>query len=100
MRCSEGGAADSDRKETEMRKVIANEWMTLDGVVQAPSYGDEDTTARWTPRSANTRPRPPNDHHPGAELPDDAGGPAQRAPRPVNLMAGALFLGRLVRPMR
>jgi dihydrofolate reductase len=26
-----------------MRKVIANEWMTLDGVVQAPSYADEDT---------------------------------------------------------
>jgi dihydrofolate reductase len=27
-----------------MRKVIANEWMTLDGVVQAPSYADEDLT--------------------------------------------------------
>lgn len=27
-----------------MRKVIVNEWMTLDGVVQGPSYGDEDTT--------------------------------------------------------
>jgi dihydrofolate reductase len=27
-----------------MRKVIANEWMTLDGVVQAPSYPDEDLT--------------------------------------------------------
>jgi dihydrofolate reductase len=27
-----------------MRKVIANELMTLDGVVQAPSYADEDTT--------------------------------------------------------
>ncbi|MCI4066657.1 dihydrofolate reductase family protein [Micromonospora sp. R77] len=27
-----------------MRKVIANEWMTLDGVVQAPSYPDEDPT--------------------------------------------------------
>jgi dihydrofolate reductase len=27
-----------------MRKVIADEWMTLDGVVQAPSYADEDTT--------------------------------------------------------
>jgi dihydrofolate reductase len=27
-----------------MRKVIANEWMTLDGVVQAPIYADEDTT--------------------------------------------------------
>jgi len=25
-----------------MRKVIANEWMTLDGVVQSPSYADED----------------------------------------------------------
>ena len=27
-----------------MRKVIANEWMTLDGVVQAPSYPDEDVS--------------------------------------------------------
>jgi dihydrofolate reductase len=27
-----------------MRKVIANEFMTLDGVIQAPSYADEDTT--------------------------------------------------------
>lgn len=27
-----------------MRKVIANEWLTLDGVVQAPSYADEDLT--------------------------------------------------------
>jgi dihydrofolate reductase len=25
-----------------MRKVIANEWMTLDGVAQSPSYPDED----------------------------------------------------------
>jgi dihydrofolate reductase len=25
-----------------MRKVIASEWMTLDGVVQAPAYADED----------------------------------------------------------
>ena len=27
-----------------MRKVIAQEWMTLDGVVQAPGATDEDTT--------------------------------------------------------
>lgn len=27
-----------------MRRVIVNEWMTLNGVVQAPSYADEDTT--------------------------------------------------------
>jgi dihydrofolate reductase len=27
-----------------MRKLIANEWMTLDGVMQAPSYADEDTS--------------------------------------------------------
>src|SRR5580704_4216575 len=38
-----------------MRKVIANEWMTLDGVVQAPSYADEDVTGGfghggWHPR--------------------------------------------------
>jgi dihydrofolate reductase len=28
----------------EMRKVIVNEWMTLDGVVQAPGAADEDTS--------------------------------------------------------
>jgi dihydrofolate reductase len=28
----------------EMRKVIADEWMTLDGVIQAPGQADEDTT--------------------------------------------------------
>ncbi|MGI8335252.1 dihydrofolate reductase family protein [Actinomadura scrupuli] len=27
-----------------MRKLIANEWMTLDGVVQSPSYADEDVS--------------------------------------------------------
>jgi len=27
-----------------MRKVIVSEWMTLDGVVQAPGYADEDTS--------------------------------------------------------
>ena len=27
-----------------MRKVIASEWMSLDGVVQAPAYADEDTS--------------------------------------------------------
>jgi hypothetical protein len=32
----------NDRKDTEMRKLIATEWMSLDGVVQAPSYPDED----------------------------------------------------------
>ncbi|MFI5910166.1 dihydrofolate reductase family protein [Dactylosporangium sp. NPDC051541] len=30
-----------------MRKLIANEWMTLDGVVQAPSYPDEDTSGAF-----------------------------------------------------
>jgi dihydrofolate reductase len=38
-----------------MRKLIVNEWMTLDGVVQAPSTADEDTTGGfdrggWHPR--------------------------------------------------
>ncbi len=32
----------NDRKDAEMRKLIATEWMSLDGVVQAPSYPDED----------------------------------------------------------
>src|SRR4030095_5152881 len=46
-----GGAAgspsersSSGRKETVMRKVIVVEWMTLDGVVQAPGAADEDTS--------------------------------------------------------
>src|SRR4051812_2049213 len=30
-----------------MRKVIANEWTTLDGVVQAPGYADEDVTGAF-----------------------------------------------------
>ena len=35
-----------------MRKLIVNEWMTLDGVVQAPGAAGEDTTGgfkhgRW-----------------------------------------------------
>jgi dihydrofolate reductase len=34
----------NDLKETEMRKVIVNEWMSLDGVVQAPGTADEDTS--------------------------------------------------------
>src|ERR1700758_2943060 len=38
-----------------MRKLIAIEWMSLDGVVQAPSYPDEDRTGgfdrgRWHTR--------------------------------------------------
>lgn len=32
----------NDRKDIEMRKLIATEWMSLDGVVQAPSSPDED----------------------------------------------------------
>jgi dihydrofolate reductase len=31
-----------------MRKVIVNEWMTLDGVVQAPGAADEDRTGGFT----------------------------------------------------
>jgi dihydrofolate reductase len=38
-----------------MRKVIANEWMTLDGVVQAPSYPDEDTTRGFEHGGWHTR---------------------------------------------
>jgi hypothetical protein len=41
-RCAGGEA--SDRKETKMRKVIVYEWITHDGVVQAPGAADEDTT--------------------------------------------------------
>lgn len=38
-----------------MRKVIANEWMTLDGVVQAPSYSDEDVTGGFGHGGWHTR---------------------------------------------
>jgi dihydrofolate reductase len=31
-----------------MRKVVVNEWMTLDGVVQAPGTPDEDTSGGFT----------------------------------------------------
>jgi dihydrofolate reductase len=33
-----------DREEIQMRKVIVDEWMSLDGVVQAPGAPGEDTT--------------------------------------------------------
>lgn len=38
-----------------MRKVIANELMTLDGVVQAPSYADEDVTGGFEYGGWNAR---------------------------------------------
>jgi dihydrofolate reductase len=38
-----------------MRKVIANEWMSLDGVVQAPSYPDEDRTGGFEHGGWHTR---------------------------------------------
>jgi dihydrofolate reductase len=38
-----------------MRKVIANEWMTLDGVVQAPAYVDEDTSGGFAHGGWHTR---------------------------------------------
>ena len=38
-----------------MRKVIANEWMTLDGVVQAPIYADEDVTGGFGHGGWHTR---------------------------------------------
>lgn len=38
-----------------MRKVIANEWMTLNGVVQAPSYPDEDVTGGFRHGGWHTR---------------------------------------------
>jgi hypothetical protein len=41
-----------------MRKVIANEWMTPDGVVQAPSYPDEDVTGGFRHAANHRQPRP------------------------------------------
>jgi dihydrofolate reductase len=49
------GAAESDGKELDMRRVIVNEWMTLNGVVQAPSYADEDTTGGFEHGGWHTR---------------------------------------------
>jgi dihydrofolate reductase len=43
------------QKEIEMRRVIANEFMTLDGVVQAPSYSDEDNTGGFDHGGWHTR---------------------------------------------
>jgi hypothetical protein len=37
-----------------MRKVIADEFVTLDGVVQAPSYADEDVTGGFGHDGWNT----------------------------------------------
>jgi dihydrofolate reductase len=41
---SETVGRPSNRKESQMRKVIVQDWMTFDGVVQAPGTADEDTT--------------------------------------------------------
>jgi dihydrofolate reductase len=38
-----------------MRKLIANEWMTLDGVVQAPAYADEDPSGGFEHGGWHTR---------------------------------------------
>jgi hypothetical protein len=42
-------------KGAEMRKVIVVEWMTLDGVVQAPGAADEDTTGAMSRRTRSRR---------------------------------------------
>jgi dihydrofolate reductase len=42
-------------KEPGMRRVIVNEWMTLNGVVQAPSYADEDTSGGFEHGGWHTR---------------------------------------------
>ncbi|MBI2385882.1 MAG: dihydrofolate reductase family protein [Elusimicrobia bacterium] len=38
-----------------MRKLIATEWMSLDGVVQAPAYADEDTSGGFQHGGWNVR---------------------------------------------
>lgn len=38
-----------------MSKIIVNEWMTLDGVVQAPSYADEDGDGGFVHGGGHTR---------------------------------------------
>jgi hypothetical protein len=51
----ERGRRSRIRVEIEMRKVSANEWMTLDGVVQAPAYTDEDPSGGIEHGSWHTR---------------------------------------------
>jgi dihydrofolate reductase len=41
---SAGTIAEAIGEESQMRKVIVDEWMSLDGVVQAPGAPDEDTS--------------------------------------------------------
>jgi dihydrofolate reductase len=55
FRRSERRTAAGDRTEARMRNLIVNEWMTLDGVVQAPSYTDEDATGGFTHGGWHTR---------------------------------------------
>lgn len=43
----ERGRWGNDWSEAGMRKVIVNEWMTLDGVVQAPAYANEDASGSF-----------------------------------------------------
>jgi dihydrofolate reductase len=52
---SEQGQRFERRKEAEMRKVIVNEFMSLDGVVQAPGGVDEDTSGGFAHGSWHMR---------------------------------------------
>lgn len=38
-----------------MRKLIVNEWISLDGVIQAPGAADEDTSANLSPEGMANR---------------------------------------------
>jgi hypothetical protein len=49
------GGGERIRKETEMRKLIANEGMTLDGVVQAPAHMPTRTRAEASSTAAGIR---------------------------------------------
>jgi hypothetical protein len=48
-----------------MRRLIVNEWMSLDGVVQAPSYPDEDTDGGFVHGGWHTPTQAPTQHGSG-----------------------------------
>jgi hypothetical protein len=45
-----------EHEETAMRKVIVNEWMTLDGVIQAPGGDREDTDGGFAFKAMSPKP--------------------------------------------
>jgi hypothetical protein len=55
----------SSEREGRMRRLIVNEWISLDGVVQAPSYPDEDTDGGFVHGGWHTPAQAPTQHGSG-----------------------------------